>query len=101
DDLLQDQFFEDSESFKAENEDWCNLQEGIAKRSSQRKIEEIEERIARFTEEGKTRIIPAEQGKIDRENQDLQVKLAKIQEKRQTKTNNPTLAAGLIFIEED
>ncbi len=101
DDLLKDQFLEDSESFEAENEDWCNLQEGIAKRSSQRKIEEIEERIARFMQEGKTRIIPAEQGKIAKENQNLQVKLAKIQEKRQTKTSNPTLAAGLIFIEEN
>lgn len=100
DDLLQDDFFEDSESFEAENQDWCNVQEGIAKRSSQRKIQEIQERITRFTEEGKTRIIPAEQGKIDKESQNLQVKLAKIKEKRKTDTNNLTLAAGLIFIEE-
>ena len=99
DETLKDEFFEASENFESENEDLCHFQQGIAERSSQRKIQEIEDRIQRFQQEGKTKIIPALQGKIDKEKQTLQVKLANIQEKRKTETNQPILAAGLIFVE--
>jgi hypothetical protein len=44
-------------------------------------------------------MIPAEEGKIRKNNEHLNDTLKKIQEKYQVTTSNPTLAAGIIFVE--
>lgn len=97
--LLQNAFFEASEAFEAENTDRCNVQERSARAYADRKRRELEERIERFTLEGKLRIIPATEGLIRKNEQDLILTLKKIDQKRKTATSNPALAAGLIFIE--
>ncbi|MDB9313351.1 SNF2-related protein [Spirulina sp. CS-785/01] len=100
DELLQDEFFEASEDFKKENEDWCNVQENKAKSFHERKIYEIQERIKTLKAENKTKVIPAFEGQISKLQQNLQLTLDKIDQKRTITEKNPTLAAGLIFIEE-
>jgi len=100
DDLLQDAFLEATDAFDAENTDWCNLQENNAKRFHDRKIAELESRIERYTVENKTRIIPAERGKIGKIKQNFDVTIAKINQKRKTEPFNPTLATGIIFIDD-
>jgi SNF2 family DNA or RNA helicase len=97
--LLREAFANAEEEFDAENADRCNVQENSAKAYADRKIRELKERIDRFKAEGKLTIIPADEGKIKKAEQDLNLSLKKIEHKRQIKTSNLALAAGLIFIE--
>jgi superfamily II DNA or RNA helicase len=97
--ILQDNFADIEAEFEAENKDRCNIQENNVRSRAGRKIRTHEERIQKFRSEGKLTIIPAEQGKIKKAEQDLQFQLKNIDIKRQIDTSNPALAAGIIFVE--
>ncbi|MEB3281408.1 MAG: SNF2-related protein [Lyngbya sp.] len=98
---LQIAFAEAEAEFEADNTDWCNRQEATVKAYAQRKQGEFEERIAGFQDDQKKRsIIPAIQGQINKVNQNLNLALKRINEKRKITASNPELAAGLIFVEE-
>jgi SNF2 family DNA or RNA helicase len=97
--LLQEAFADAESEFEAENTDRCNVQESSARAYARRKQQEYEERIQRFIAEGKLTIIRADEGRIKKVQQDLNIILKNIELKRQITTSNPTLAAGVIFIE--
>ena len=84
---------------RTNNEDRCNGQENNFRSKAGRKIQEHEARIQRFRSEGKVTIIPAEQGKLKKVEQNLQFQLKNINIKRKIDTSNPALAAGIIFVE--
>lgn len=85
--------------FEAENTDKCNTQESSVKAYADRKRKEFEERIERFKREEKLSIISAEAGKIGKNTERLNLALKKIDKKRKIATSNPTLATGIIFVE--
>ncbi len=97
--LLQEAFVDAEAEFEAENTDRCNVQESSVRGYARRKIQEYEERIQRFIAEGKTTIIRADEGRIKKVQQNLNIALKNIAQKRQIATSNPALAAGLIFVE--
>lgn len=100
DEELQLKFFEVTEAFNAENDDRCNVQERSVKAYARRKTLEHEQRIEKFLAEGKLSIIPAEEGKIKKINEQLNFSLKNIDLKRQITTSNLNLATGLIFVED-
>lgn len=97
---LQIDFANLEEEFQAENEDRCNVQEKSAKSYADGKRIFLKNRIEQFLHEGKKTIIPAEEGKLKKVQQELDFTLKNIDLKRQVTASNPTLATGLIFIED-
>jgi SNF2 family DNA or RNA helicase len=95
---LQLVFLEISDAFEQENTDRCNVQEQSVRAYSERRRYELQQRIDRFRFEGKFRIIPALEGQLKKIEQDCQVNLKRIEQKRECQVRNPELAAGLIFI---
>ncbi|EKV03864.1 DNA/RNA helicase, superfamily II, SNF2 family [Leptolyngbya sp. PCC 7375] len=89
------------EDFYIDNENRCNIQEKSARAFAERKQRELESRLDRFRQAGKTQIIPATEGQLKKVKRELEVKLKNIQEKRDDLTCEPKpLAAGVIFVEE-
>ncbi|MDV3353364.1 SNF2-related protein [Leptothoe sp. LEGE 181152] len=88
------------EDFYIDNENRCNIQEKSARAFAERKQRELESRLERFRQAGKTQIIPATEGQLKKVKRELEVKLKNIQEKRDDLTCEPKpLAAGVIFVE--
>jgi len=97
---LEEAFGEALEDFYKENDSRCDVQEKSARAFAERKQRELTERLERFQQAGKTRIIPATQGQLNKVNRELEVKLISIQQKRDGVNPNQTeLAAGVIFVE--
>ena len=88
-----------SKEFKEENQNRCNVQERSASDYAQRQIARFEQQIANLRTEGKHRIIPAIQGKINKAKDDLQLKLRTISEHRRVKDGFRELAAGILIVE--
>ncbi|WP_017326419.1 SNF2-related protein [Synechococcus sp. PCC 7336] len=99
-DFLEDSFGKALEEFEIENENHCNIQERSARAFAERKQRELEDRIQRFKQAGKTQIIPATEGQLRKVNRELEVKLKSIQEKREgIAFEQVQLASGVIFVE--
>ncbi|MEM9905623.1 MAG: hypothetical protein AAF921_11430, partial [Cyanobacteria bacterium P01_D01_bin.44] len=61
---------------------------------------ELETRLERFRQAGKTQIIPATEGQLRKVKRELEVKLKSIQEKRDgISFEQKQLASGVIFVE--
>ena len=97
---LQLNFLEFEDAFERENTDRCNVQEQSIKAYTNRKGRDLLERIERLRLEGKFRPIPAFEGQLKKVQQDCEVNLKKIDQKRKYQAKNPELAAGLIFVTE-
>ncbi|MGB5961851.1 MAG: SNF2-related protein [Coleofasciculaceae cyanobacterium] len=95
---LQFAFLEVVEAFEKENSDHCNVQEQSVRAYTQRRRLNIQKRIELFRFEDKLRTIPALEGQLKKLDQDCQVNLKKIAQKKQYQARNPELAAGLLFI---
>ncbi|AFY66688.1 DISARM system SNF2-like helicase DrmD [Geitlerinema sp. PCC 7407] len=95
---LQLDFLKFGDAFEQENTDRCNVQEQSIRAYTNRKIRDLRERIEKLQLEGKLRPIPAFEGQLKRVQQDCEVNLKKIDQKRKYQDKNPELAAGLIFI---
>lgn len=97
---LEDAFSEALEEFEIDNQTRCDVQERSARAFAERKQQELQERLQRFREAGKTQIIPATEGQLRKVNRELEVKLRTIQQKREGITcEQIQLASGVIFIE--
>ena len=97
---IEDVFGRALEDFDIDNDNRCNIQEKSARAFAERKQRELEARLERFRQAGKTQIIPATEGQLKKVKRELEVKLKSIQEKRESisfKQNQ--LAAGVIFVE--
>jgi superfamily II DNA or RNA helicase len=97
---LQIAFTENEVAFEAENQDKCDVQEGSAKAYAKRKSQEYDQRIENLKSQGKTGLIPAIEGCVRKNTQQLNLTLKTIEQKRKIRTSNPALCAGLIFVEE-
>jgi len=95
---LQFAFLENSDTFEQENTDRCNVQEQSVRTYFERRRSDLQQRIDRFRNENKLRIIPAIEGQLKKLEQDCEMHLKKIEQKRKCSVRNPELAAGLIFI---
>ncbi|PZO09342.1 MAG: DNA/RNA helicase, superfamily II, SNF2 family protein [Leptolyngbya foveolarum] len=70
------------DDFFIDNENRCNVQERSATAFAERKQEELTARIERFEATGKTKILPAIRGHLDKVNRELEVKMKSIEVKR-------------------
>jgi SNF2 family DNA or RNA helicase len=95
---LQVEFLDFEDEFERENTDRCNVQEQSVRAYTNRKRRDLNERIEQLRSEGKTRPIPAFEGQLRKLQQDCEVSLKKIEQKRKYQSRNPELAAGLIFV---
>lgn len=95
---LQLDFLEFEDAFERENTDRCNVQEQTIRAYTSRKVRDLRERIEKLQLEGKLRPIPAFEGQLKKVEQDGEVNLKKIDQKRKYQAKNPELAAGLIFV---
>jgi len=98
DEKLQDLFIYVSNDFEEENTDRCNIREQNAKAYKERRSQELQQRIDKLKFEGRSQIIPALEGQLKKVEQDYQITLKKIDRKRNYQTDNPALAAGVLFI---
>lgn len=97
---LEDAFGEALEEFEIDNQTRCNVQERSARAFTERKQQELQDRLQRFKEAGKTQIIPAVEGQLRKVTRELEVKLKTIKEKREGITfEQVQLASGVIFVE--
>ncbi|MEL7067425.1 MAG: SNF2-related protein [Cyanobacteria bacterium J06581_3] len=86
--------------FDIENDNRCNVQEKSARAFAERKQKELNARIERFRQSGKTKIIPAIEGQLNKVTRELDVKLISIQQKRDgVSFEQKPLASGVIFVE--
>lgn len=98
---LNEACYEAFDDFAIENDARCDVQERSARAFAERKQTELRTRIERFQQEGKTKILPAIQGQLNKVNRELDVKLISIQHKRDGVEPAPRpLASGVIFVEE-
>ena len=88
------------EDFYKENDSRCDVQEKSARAFAERKQKELIARLENFRQTGKTRIIPATQGQLDKVTRELEVKLIRIEKKRDgVSFEQKQLASGVIFVE--
>ena len=87
------------EDFKADNENRCNVQERVAREFTRRRIDSMNSRIEKLSASGKQRTIPAMLGQIKTAEDHLQIKLARILEKREVDFSFRDLAVGVITIQ--
>jgi len=97
---LEESFGGAVDEFDIDNQIQCDVQERSARAFAERKQQELEERLLRFRQEGKTQIIPATEGKLRKINRDQQGRLKFIQQKRdEVSFESFPLASGVIFVE--
>ena len=88
------------EDFLIDNDNRCNTQEKSARAFAERKQRDLEARLERFRQAGKTQIIPATEGQLKKVKRELEVKLKGIDEKRDgVSFKQEQLASGIIFVE--
>jgi len=98
--VLEDAFGKALEDFYEENDSRCNIQEKSARAFAERKQRTLTARLEKFKQTGKTRIIPATQGQLNKVNRELEVKLISIQQKKDDITpDQKELAAGIVFVD--
>lgn len=97
---LEEGFDQATDEFYAENDHRCNIQQRSAEAYADRRQQQLQERIDRFSQQG-SRMLPATEGLLNKVNRELEDKQKTIQERRNNvKLNSTQLAAGIIFIED-
>jgi superfamily II DNA or RNA helicase len=96
---LKAMFQETVGNFFAENESRCSVQRESARRFSERRLTELRQRLERFKEENRTRMVPATEGLIRREEVMLRRKLDQVERHRQVETAQHTVGVGIIKVE--
>ena len=95
---LNREYAELAEDFEAENEQRCNAQEASARRFSERRTYDLEERLRRFMERGQLKVIPMTEGLIRRERAQLAERMKKVGERRCIDATMEPLALGIIRV---
>ena len=99
DNYLGERYNDHEQSFIAENSSRCNMQEESARKSAERRINELRERIQRFEEQGNQRMIPPTKGLLRRVEGELNRKLDQIKRRRSVEPSFKPLAAGVILVD--
>ncbi|MER3478411.1 MAG: DNA/RNA helicase, superfamily II, SNF2 family protein [Leptolyngbya sp. ERB_1_2] len=96
---LEAGFDQATDEFYAENDHRCNIQQRSAEAYAERRRQQLQDRIDRFSQLG-SRILPAIEGLLNKVNRELEDRRKTIQEHRNNvKLVSTQLAAGMIFIE--
>ena len=95
---LYSEYEQFAHDFEAENEQRCNTQEMSARRFSDRRIRELEDRLRRFRDNDQAHLIPMTEGLLRRERVQLEAKLRKVKERRNTDPTVEPLAVGIIRV---
>ncbi len=95
---LAKEFGERLQNFEAENELRCNQQETSARKFAERRISELQERLARFRTQGNLRLMPMTEGLLRKEEAQLKANLARIQQRRVTDPTMVPLVTGVIRV---
>ena len=97
--IMADNFGNQCGDFELENETRCEQQKTSAEKFAERKLSQLEGRIERYEQEGKSRVIPMTKGLIEREERQLKDKLLKIEKSMVIDPTHRELAIGVIRIE--
>ena len=84
--------------FEAENEQRCNAQETSARRFSDRRIRDLEDRLRRFRDNDQAHLVPMTEGLVRSERAQLAAKLRKVEGRRKTDPTIRRLAVGIIRV---
>ena len=87
-----------AEQFRAENEMRCNVQAESARAFHARRASELRARIERFRQEGKLSLIPPTEGLLRKLDQELDLKLRKVEVSRQIEESFVPLAVGYVEV---
>ncbi|WP_319414790.1 SNF2-related protein [Marispirochaeta aestuarii] len=98
DEILTRRFEKIYEERSYENRRLCNTQRESACLFKERRVKELQDRIARFRENGNTRMIPATEGLIRKEEITCRNKIARIEAMEVIDADNYDLAAGVIQV---
>lgn len=90
------QYGQFEQAFLSENAQTCMKQEEYAKRTADRKKEELMELINRLSSEGKTKTIKMQQGRLAKVEEQLDIQKARIDRYKNASTNVIELAIGII-----
>jgi SNF2 family DNA or RNA helicase len=96
---LEQAFDRAANEFEIDNHNRCDIQQQSAQDYANRRKQELEERIAKFKQEGQLQMIPATEGLLNKINRELEIKKRAIATKRDTNIELVQLAAGVIFIQ--
>ena len=96
---LSDAFGEKALDFEAENKLRCGQQETSARKFTERRVTELQERLARFRAEDNLQPIPMTEGLVRKEEEQLQTKLMRISQRGSVDPTLVRLATGIIRVE--
>lgn len=99
DKTLSEAFGKKMLDFEAENTLRCGQQEISARKFADRRVSELQERLARFRAEGNSQPIPMTEGLIRKEEDQLQTKLARVDQRRLVDPTLVRLAVGIVRVE--
>ena len=99
DEQLMSRFESRLRDFEAENTVRCEQQDTSARKFAERRVGELEARVARFKAEGNVGPIAMTEGLIRREQEQLAVKLDRVSKKRAVDPTFVPLAIGVIRVE--
>ena len=97
-DILDDEFDEYREYIIMENDDSINFQKKYLREKTERQVNELRARIERLRFEGKTRTIPANEGKIKKLLQRQDDMLSVMEKNRVVEVDWSTVLAGVINV---
>lgn len=97
--ILDEQFSGRVVAFGAENLMRCRQQETGARKYADRRIAELDERIAGYRQQDKLNLIPMTEGLIHKEREQLEDKLSRINRSRLVDPTVSLLATGVIRVE--
>jgi len=98
DEALDESFGDSLSNCEAENRVRCDQQRTSAEKLAKRKTAELQERINRFREEGKNRVIPMTEGRLKKEEEQLKIKLDRIAKHQHVDPTMVPLALGVIRV---
>ncbi|MDA8001565.1 MAG: SNF2-related protein [Alphaproteobacteria bacterium] len=85
--------------FRDENRLRCSQQETSARKFADRRIDGFQEQMEKFRARGNTQQIRMREGSVRKEREDLQIKLNRVSERRETDETVQPLAMGVIRVE--
>jgi hypothetical protein len=98
DESLEATFNEIADAFEIENSNRCEIQHQSALNYTNRREEELQERLEKLRLEGKSSMIPAIEGLLKKVHRELEIKLKAIESKKEISLDLNQLAAGIIIV---
>ena len=98
-DYLNREFDDESNVRKAENKDRINLQIRSAKQHRDRQVQSLEQVLNNYRSRNETRMIPATQGRIEKIKDKFEVKIKKLEKRKNMESSTQQVCCGVLLIE--